>query len=231
MVTSEKTALQVAKRNVLGKNVAKLRRNGVTPGNIFGKGQESIAIQVSSDDFRHFIHDHGRNEIVYVDVEGENRPTFIRNIQRNPITDQILHVDFLQVDLTQKVRLEVAIHLEGIPPALDLGGILTHALNSVDVEALPTNVPSALTLDVSVLTEMGQSIHVSALEAPEGVDILTDPETVIARIDIPAAEKSEAELAEEGEAAEGEEGEAAEGDEAAEEAEGGEKASEESAEE
>jgi large subunit ribosomal protein L25 len=215
MVTTEKSALKVAKRDVLGKKVSKLRREGVTPANIFGKEIESIAIQLSTDEFRHFVRGHGRNEIIYLNVDGEDRPTFIRNVQQDPVSDEILHIDFLQVDLTQKVRLEVPVHITGTPPALDLGGILTHALNSVDVEALPTNIPSELIVDVSILTELGQSVHVDTIVPPEGVDILTDPETVVARIDIPAAEKAEEEEAvegEEGEEVEGEEGEGAEGE-------------------
>jgi large subunit ribosomal protein L25 len=191
MVTKEKTALSVTRREVLGKNVAKLRRAGQTPANIFGREIDSIAIQVPSEDFRHFVRGHGRNEIIYLQLDGEERPAFIRDIQRNPVTDQVLHIDFLQVSLDHKVRLEVPVHLEGTPPALDLGGILTHALNTVSVEALPTNIPSAFVIDVSVLTEMGQSIHLAAIEPPEGVDILTDLETVVARIDIPAAERAE----------------------------------------
>jgi large subunit ribosomal protein L25 len=204
MTTQTKTQLSVSRRDVLGKKVARLRREGQTPANIYGLHVESVAITVSTEEFRHFVRGHGRNEIIYLNIDGEERPTFIRDIQRNPVTDQILHIDFLQVSLDHKVRLEVPVHLEGTPPALDLGGILTHALNSVSVEALPTNIPSALTLDVSALTELGQSLHVSSLVAPEGVDILTDPETVVARIDIPAAERAEEEAAA-AEAAEAEE--------------------------
>jgi large subunit ribosomal protein L25 len=212
MVTTEKSALNVARREVLGKKVSKLRRDGITPANIYGQGVESVAIQLSTDEFRHFVRGHGRNEIIYLSVDGEERPTFIREVHRNPVTDQILHIDFLQVSLDRKVHLEVPVHLTGMSPAVDtFGGILTHALTAVEVEALPTNVPSELVADVSVLTELGQSLHVSALVAPEGVDILTDPETVVARIDIPAAERAEEEeAAAEGEVAEGEEAAAGE---------------------
>jgi large subunit ribosomal protein L25 len=214
MVTKEKLVLSVTRRDVLGKKVSKLRRDGTIPANVYGKHHDSVAIQMPTEEFRHFLKDHGRNEIIYLQLDQEERPTFIRNIQRNPVTDQILHVDFLQVSLDQKVRLEVPIHLIGTAPAVDThGGILTHVLNRMDVEALPTNIPAYLEADVSVLQEMGQSLHVSSLIAPEGVDFLADPETVVARIDIPAAERAEEEAEElaEGEEAEGEEGERKEG--------------------
>lgn len=220
MVTKEKASIEVARRDVLGKKVSRLRREGMTPANIYGNHIESVAAQLSTEEFRQFLRGHSRNEIIYLKIDGEDRPTFIRDIQRNPVTDQVLHVDFLQVSLDHKVRLEVAVHVTGVAPAVDThGGIITHALTSLQVEALPTNIPESLTADISVLTELGQSLHVSDLIAPEGVDILTDPETVVARIDIPAAERAEEEEGEEGvegeagvEGEEGEEGAAEEGE-------------------
>ena len=211
MTTQEKTSIEVARRDVLGKKVSRLRREGITPANIYGNHIDSVAIQLSTEQFRQFLRGHSRNEMIHLQFDGEERPTFIRNIQRNPVTDQILHIDFLQVSLDHKVRLDVAVHITGVAPAVDAhGGIITHALTSVQVEALPTNIPESLTADISVLTDLGQSLHVSDLTAPEGVDLLTDPETVVARIDIPAAERAEEDEAEEGE--EGEEGEGEEGE-------------------
>jgi large subunit ribosomal protein L25 len=210
MAQQTKSALKVARREVLGKKVSQLRRQGVTPANIYGNHVDSVAIQLSTDEFRTFVRGHGRNEIIYLSVDGEERPTFIREVHRNPVTDMILHIDFLQVSLDQKVKLEVPVHLIGMSSAVDtFGGVLTHQLNSISVEALPTNIPSMFEADISVLTELGQSLHVSSLVAPEGVDILTDPESVIARIDIPAAERAEEVEAVAGE--EGEEGAPAEG--------------------
>jgi large subunit ribosomal protein L25 len=223
MAQDTKTQLNVAPRTVLGKKVRALRREGTIPANIYGHNVPSVAVQVSSEDLRHLMRSHGRTEIVYVQLDGEERPTFIKDVQRNPVTDQVLHVDFLQISLLNKVKIEVPIHLHGLPPAVDnLGGILSHHLNLVLVEALPTEVPSSIDVDVTGLIEIGQSIHVADLVAPEGVEILHDPESVVALIEIPAAER-----AEEAEAAEGEEGEEAAEGEAAETAAGGEAPAEE----
>lgn len=202
MAQDTKTVLKVARRERLGKKVRALRREGIIPANIYGQHAASIAVQLPADDLRRLMKGHGRNEIIYVSVDGEERPTFIRDIQRNPVTDQILHVDFMQISLTERVRIEVPIHFVGESPAVDTyGGILTHHLNQVLVEALPTAIPQFIEIDVSSLTEIGQSLHVSDLVPPEGVVILHDMEAAVVRVDLPAAER-----AEEGPAAEAAEG-------------------------
>jgi large subunit ribosomal protein L25 len=118
------------------------------------------------------------------------------------VTDQILHVDFLQISLTETVRLEVPIHLTGkAPAAVDLGGILTHQLSAMTVEALPMSIPSVIQVDVSSLVELNQSIHVSDIAPIEGVTFLADPESVVARVDAPSVVVEEVPAAAEGEEA------------------------------
>ena len=210
MVQATRTELNVNPREVLGKKVKKMRREGVTPANIFGHNVESKAIQVFTSDLKHVLRSAGRNDIVYLRLDGEEpRPTFVRDVQQNPVSDAILHVDFMQISLKNKVRLEVAIHLVGLSPAVDtLGGILVHGLDHVTVEALPTEVPSVIEVDVSGLEAIDQALHVSDLSVPPGVTILTDMEQVVAKISPPAVEvvvEEEEEVTEE-EAAAAEEG-------------------------
>jgi large subunit ribosomal protein L25 len=207
MARGSRTELQVVPREVLGKKVKALRRSGVTPANIYGHNVDSVAIQVSTEDLRQVLKTAGRNEIVYLRLDGdEPRPTFVRDIQHHPVADRILHVDFFQISLKEKVRMDVPIHLVGVPPAVDTyGGILVHGLDHISVEALPTDVPSAIEIDVSVLAEIDQAVHVSDLVIPEDVTLLTDPEQVVAKVSPPAVEIVEE--VEEEEAAEGEEGE------------------------
>lgn len=211
MAKSARTELKVSPREVLGKKVGRLRREGLTPANIYGHNLASVAIQVSTDDLRHALRSAGRNDIVYLKVDGdEPRPTFVRDVQRNPVSDAILHVDFLQISLKEKVRLDVPIHLVGVPGAVDrLGGILVHGVDHVTVEALPTEVPSFIEVDVSGLEEFDTALHVSDVPAPSGVVILTDPELVVAKVAHPAVERVEVEEAEEEAAAAAAEGEAA----------------------
>jgi len=202
--TRTRTELNVAPREVLGKKVKTLRRQGLTPANIYGQRVDSQAVQVPTDELKHVLKTAGRNEIVYLRLDGdEPRPTFVREIQKNPVTDIILHVDFNQISLKEKVKADVPIHLVGLSPAVDtFGGILMHGLDHVSVEALPTEVPSFLELDVSSLVEINQALHVSDLELPEAVTLLTDAEQVVAKVAPPAVEIVE-EVAEE-EAVEGE---------------------------
>jgi large subunit ribosomal protein L25 len=205
MATASKTELKVAQRDVLGKKVKVLRRKGLTPANIYGNKLDSTAIQVSTEELRQVLKTSGRNEIVYLRLDGdEPRPTFVKTVQHHPIADRILHVDFYQISLKEKVRLEVPIHLIGLAPAVDTyGGILVHGLDRVSVEALPTDVPSVFEVDVSTLAEIDAALHVSDLDIPEGVTLLTDPEQVVCKVSPPAVEKVEE--AEEEELAEGEE--------------------------
>jgi large subunit ribosomal protein L25 len=220
--TRQRTELKVTPREVRGKKVRALRREGLTPANIYGPKVESTAVQVLTEELRHVIKTAGRNDIVYLRLDGdEPRPTFVRDIQQNPVTDAILHVDFFQISLRDKVRADVPIHLVGLSPAVDtFGGILMHGLDHVTVESLPTEVPSFLELDVSPLVEINQALHVSDLELPEDVTLLTDPEQVVAKVAPPAVEPEpeveEEEEAEEGEAAEGEAAEEGAGEPAAE---------------
>ena len=209
-----RTELRVAPREVLGKKVKALRRQGLTPANIYGHNVESQAIQVATEELKHVLKSAGRNDIVYLRLDGDDpRPTFVRDVQQHPVTDAIQHIDFLQISLREKVRADVPIHLTGLSPAVDTyGGILMHGLDHVTVEALPTEVPSFLEIDVSPLTEINQALHVSDLDLPDEVTLLTDPEQVVAKVAPPAVEPVE-EVPEEEELEEGEaapEGEAPE---------------------
>ena len=189
-----RTELEVAPRTVLGKKVKALRRQGFTPANIFGHRVDSKAVQVPTEELRHALKKLVRNEIIYLRLDGEEaRPTFVKYVQHNPVTDAVLHVDFLQISLKEKVRLDVPLHIVGLAPAIDrFGGILVQALDHLAVEALPTAVPSAFEVDVSGLEAIDQSLHVSDLPVPDGVSVLTDPELVVVKVAAPAVEKATA---------------------------------------
>ncbi len=218
MVQATKAELGVGPREVLGKKVKRLRRQGLTPGNIYGHNLASVAIQVPTEELRHVLRTAGRNQIVYLRLDGqEQRPTFIRAVQRDSLTDAILHVDFHQISLEETVRLDVPLHLEGTAPAVETyGGTLLLSLEHISVEALPAEIPSRIEIDVSGLTEIGDSLHVRDLPIPSNVTVLTDPELVVASVAAPAkAEVEEVPVEEEAvpgeEAAEGAEGAAPEG--------------------
>lgn len=192
MVQATRIELRVAQRQVLGKKVKQLRRQGLIPANVFGRHVESVAIQVPTEDLLHVLQRAGRNEIVYLRLgpDGPGRPTFIRHVQRHPVRDDILHVDFQQISLTERVRLEVPIVLVGKAPAVDTyGGTLLHSLDYITVEGLPTDIPSQVEVDVSSLDSIGAYIHVSDMPVPPELTVLTDPQLVVATVAPPKVEE------------------------------------------
>jgi large subunit ribosomal protein L25 len=217
MVQATRVEMKVARREVLGKMVRRLRREGVTPANIFGRQMESIAIQISTPELVQVLRTAGRNEVMYLQLDDEKSelPTLIRHLQRNPVTDEILHVDFQRISLTEKVRLEVPIVLVGVAPAVEaFGGTLLHSLNHIAVEGLPAAIPSEVEVDVGTLETLEAALHVADITLPSGLTMITDPEVVVATVVPPKVEVEEVPEEEEGVPVEGEEEAPAEGEEA-----------------
>jgi len=190
-----KNALRVQQREVLGKKVKRLRWQGIVPANIYGHGAPSTAIQVQAADLAGLVRTAGRNEIVYLTLDGQaERPTLLRHIQREVLGNGIVHVDFQEISLTETVRLDVPIHLVGVAPAVDAyQGALLHSLQSVSIEGLATDVPSHFEVDVSGLEEIGASLHVRDIAIPPNLTLHTDQDLVIASIASTARERAEAE--------------------------------------
>jgi large subunit ribosomal protein L25 len=191
--------LSVRPRSELGKAVRKLRRAGQTPANIFGHRVESRAVQAETPDLLQLLRASTRNAIINLRVEGEGSPrtVVVRDVQRDPVTGRILHVDFYQVSMTEKMRAEVPVVLVGTSDAVaTYGGVLLQTLERIAVEALPAEIPAQFEADVSVLTELEQSIHVRDLKIDETrITVHTDPDVVVARVAAPrlaAAEEEEA---------------------------------------
>lgn len=210
----------VEPRTVIGKAVRALRRGGTIPANIYGRGLESVAVQLPWPEARDMLNAHGRNTLIEVKLASESdaRPVVVRDIGRDPVSGEVEHIDFFQVDLTRTIQANVPIHLIDEAPAVGVfGGVLVQSLESIAVEALPNAMPEAIEISVAVLTELEQSLTVADLTAPAGVTILTGEDVGVAQIARPRVEVEEEEVleGEEGEEGvegeEGAEGEAAEG--------------------
>ena len=218
----------VTPRTVLGKRSKQLRREGVLPGNIYGRGLDSVAVQLPRREAETLLSEHGLNSLIELSVEGESdeRPVIVRQVQRHPLSREVLHLDFYQVDLARTIQANVPVTLVGEAPAVHTyQGILITGLDHVLVEALPAEMPSHFELSVDALEELEAQVTVADLEVGDGVRIMSDPEIMLARIARPrviAEDEEEDELleGEEGvpeEGAEGEEGAASEeGDQASE---------------
>jgi large subunit ribosomal protein L25 len=189
--------LTVAPRTVLGKKVAQLRRTGVTPANIYGGKIESTSVQADTAALTHLLRGSTRNAIINVNVEGEGRPrtVVVRELKRNAVTGQLLHVDFYQISMTEKMRADVPVVLVGTSDAVSTyGGILLQTVESVAVEALPGDIPTQFEVDVTKLTELEQSIHVRDLDVDESkVTLMSEPDVVLARVASPRVAGVEAE--------------------------------------
>ena len=195
--------LKVEKRKILGKKVSKLRKEGLLPANIYGKGVKSLSVQVPYKDFEKVYKEAGETGIVDVEIEGAVRPSLIHNIQQNYAEHKILHADFFQVNLKEKVKAMVKIITVGEPKAVsEKLGLLMQTLNEVEIEALPTDLPDKIEVNIEPLAALNDQIIVGEIKAPVGVTILTDPTQVIAKIGELVSKEAQEQAAAEAAAAE-----------------------------
>lgn len=180
----QKHNLKVEKRTVQGKKVNKLRLKGLIPANVYGKDIKSEALQVNLKEFYAVYKDAGETGIVVLDLgDGNQKNTLIRNVQKDPVTDQPLHVDFYNVSLKEKIKASVPIIQIGESKAvMDKIGALLQPLAEVEVEALPTDLPEKIEVDVSFLSEVDQEVKVKDLKLPDGVEILTDGDQIVIKV-------------------------------------------------
>jgi large subunit ribosomal protein L25 len=175
--------LAVEKRKVLGKKVYKLRKEGFLPANIYGKGVRSVAVQVPYKEFEKVYKEAGVTGIVDVEIGDEVRPSLIHNVQQNYYKHTLLHADFFQVNLKEKVKAMVKIVTIGEPKAVaEKLGLLMQTLNEVEIEALPTDLPDRIEVNVQPLAILDAQITVGEIKVPAGVTILTDASQIVAKI-------------------------------------------------
>jgi large subunit ribosomal protein L25 len=225
MADGQRPSLTVEEREERGsRDVRRLRRSGLVPGVIYGGASpESTSFKVDARALRQILADGSALFDVTVG-RGKARPVIVKDQQFHPVREELLHIDLLEVRLDEKINATVAVELTGAEdaPGVKEGGVLEHVTRELTIEALPTDIPDNVTVDVSAM-EVAATMHLSELSPPQGVTFLDDPdETLIATVVVPT-EVEEPEVEEETELV-GEEGELPEGEEAA--AEGEEAASE-----
>ena len=175
----------VEPRTVIGKKVSQLRRSGTLPANIYGRNQESLAVQLPYTMARDLMNQHGHNTLIEVQVAGESapRPVVVRQISQNPVTRSLLHLDFYQVDLSRLMQAQIPIVLTGVAPAVARwGGVLVQQLDHIDIEALPTNVPEHLVVSVTSLTALDQHLTLADIPTPRGVRVLTPADSTVVAV-------------------------------------------------
>jgi large subunit ribosomal protein L25 len=190
----EQIELRVATREVLGKKVRFLRREGIVPLHLFGHGVESLALQCDSAQIRHVLAQAGQARLISVKIDKARKPRniFVREIQRNPVTGELLHVDLYQVRMEEQLKVDVPIVLVGEAPALKTkGSILVQELYSLTVEALPDKIPARVEVDISSLAEVEKAIHVKDILLGDGIKIINDPEQMVLKITAAVAKEEE----------------------------------------
>jgi large subunit ribosomal protein L25 len=197
----------------------KLRARGRVPGVVYGTGKEPVSVSFDPNALESKIKASHAGMNTLFDLEGDaavaNRTVMVKELQREPVRGAVLHADFFEIDLTERLHVSVPIHLVGSSPGLLEGGVIEHSLRELELACLPNAIPDEVTADVSGL-ELGHSLHVADISLPEGVELVSDGELSVVSVLLPRAVETETPV-EEGEGAEGEEGaEAAEGEEASE---------------
>lgn len=210
----ENLTLQASSRDISGKKTRFLRRQGITPTHLFGRDIKSLTLQCDTDALKQLIAQAGRTRPVSLKIDDEKgrRSVFVREIQRDVITRQLLHVDFYQVKKGEKITVDVPIVFVGEAPALKAKGrMLAHSITSLNLECLPDNVPPQIEIDLNSLEELGQAIYVKDIILAPDITVHADPEQLVVKIseaivkeveeEVPVeAEEEEAEVTGEAEA-------------------------------
>ena len=197
-------------RTVMGKKVRQLRRQGVIPVHMYGADIQPSSLQVDERTLNRLLPQVGTNIPVSVELQDQDMENicFVREVQRHPVTEEVIHVDFLRVDVTKTVSAEVPLTLTGTSTAVtQMAGTLLQNVQSLSIEALPMDMPAEIPVDISVLVDFDITLLVGDVEVPGNVTVLNDPEDAIVRVAPPRLEVETfgEEEAEEGEGEEGEE--------------------------
>jgi len=177
--------LEATKRDILGKKTRFLRRQGITPAHLFGHGIESQALQCDTAQIQKIIARAGMSKVINLKVDDDKQPksVFIREIQREPVSRQLLHVDLYQVKKGEKIRVDVPIIIIGEAPALKAKGrMLAHGITTLSLESLPEKLPAQIEVDISSLEEVEQAILVKNIVLGPEVTVHGDPEQLIVKI-------------------------------------------------
>lgn len=190
MVAKSNPALNASLRTVTGRKTRELRRQGKVPSTIYGKGLDPITIEFNLVDFKPIFAHVGESGLVDIIIDSQKHPVLFKNPQYHALTDILLHIDCYQVNLKEKITATVPIEIIGESPAVKLGNVLVEVSDSIEIEALPADLPEKITVDISNLTEVDQMITVEALDIDKSIlEIKTPADQVIVKVEAPKVEE------------------------------------------
>ena len=190
-MTTNAVEIELNPRELMGKKAGRLRRAGIVPVHLYGPGMEPRALQCNASQLIRVLATAGGATPIHITIQGEpgNHLAFAREIQWDPKRDDLLHVDLLAADINRPVTAQVPIVLIGESAgARTVSGTVMHQLRTVDIQALPLEMPSEIELDISVMEEPDSVIRVSDLPIPENATLLSDVEDLVVRIELPRVE-------------------------------------------
>jgi large subunit ribosomal protein L25 len=187
----DKKILKAEERKESGRKVKRLRLQGLLPGNVYGKGVKSHAVQVDKKDFEKVYGDVGETGLITLQIGSIEHPVLVSNLQKHPVSDEPIHVDFRQVDLKTKVTANIPVEVFGEAPAEKQGvGTVVQYINQVEVEALPTDLIEKFEVDTSELAQVDQAIYVKDLKYDKSkLEVVTDENEIIVKVEPPQKEE------------------------------------------
>lgn len=187
-------ALEAQPREIVGKKVKQLRNQGIVPITVYGPKIEPINLQSPYRPLELALRQAGGTTLIDLTVDGDTHTVIARQVQRSTLRGEIIHVDFFAIDLTQKIRADIPVHLEGESPIVQAkAGILITGANTVTVEVLPDKLMHEIGVDLSGLVNLGDAIHVRDLHFGEDVTVISDPDEMIVRVSQTSAARAEEE--------------------------------------
>ena len=201
----EKIVLAATHRDVIGKKVKTLRRDGKLPAVLFGHSVDSTPIVLDLKESTKILSSVGSSTLVIIDLEGKEYTALVRERQRDIIYRTLTHIDFQALSMTETVRTRVPVHIgeQEVPAVIEFGAIINTGLDMLEIECLPKDLPERIVIDVSRLFEIGDSILVKDLTLPAGIEVLDDPDTLIVVASAPISDEELEEVIEEVEDLEG----------------------------
>lgn len=185
----EEIVLNAQHRDVIGKQVKALRRAGLLPAVIYGRGMDPQAIILNYREAVRILPGITSSALLTVSVAGEPHTTLVRQKQHHPVTGALLHVDFQRISMTEKIKVTVGIEFIGESPAVkNFNGVLVTGQENLEVQCLPADLPERIVVDLSTLTDIGNSVHVRDLAIPPNVEVLTPDHEMVVLVTAPAVE-------------------------------------------
>ena len=191
MTTKQKHEIKAESRSVLGRKVKNLRKDGLTPATVYGKAFESKSIQFATKELEKMFNELGESTLVEINLDGKEKlPVLFRNPQYHPLNEDLIHIDCYKVNLKEKITAMVPLEFVGESQAVKNGNILVTVTDEVEIEALPTDLPEEIEVDLSVLEDLESTITVEDLKIDTSkLTVMTDAEQLIAKVEEPKEEE------------------------------------------